>query len=87
MENSKLGRLNISDWTKTLLLTVVASMLTVIYGYLQNGGDIDFEKVLVAGLSTGIAYILKNITTNDEGKIAKKNKIVPETEIDDNIHS
>ena len=57
---SKFGGLNLQDAVKALILTVITSVLTIVYEGLIKGGAIDWKAVGVIALTTAVSYILKN---------------------------
>jgi hypothetical protein len=57
---SKFGGLNLQDAVKALILTVITSVLTIVYEGLIKGGAIDWKAVGVIAATTAISYILKN---------------------------
>lgn len=72
MKNAKLFRLNLNDFWKGLVLSVLVAILTVAYNSIQAGGfNIDWEMVATTAILTAISYLLKNLTTNSDGKILK----------------
>ena len=73
---SKFLGLNWQDGAKALLLTVITSVLTIIYEGLIKGDPINWNTVGTIAITTGIGYILKNwlsptsITINNPSKDA-----------------
>lgn len=52
---------NMKDLAKGLLMTVLGSVLTVVYTSLDAGSlDIDLKKAVIVGVTAGVSYILKN---------------------------
>jgi hypothetical protein len=65
--------LNLADFGKGLLLAVLTSVLTIVYTTVQSGSLlIDWTMVGTTALTTGLAYILKNLFTNSDGQTFKK---------------
>ena len=65
--------LNLADFGKGLLLAVLTSVLTIVYKTVQSGSLlIDWTMVGTSALTTGLAYILKNLFTNSDGQTFKK---------------
>lgn len=65
--------LNLADFGKGLLLAVLTSVLTIVYTTVQSGSLlIDWTMVGTSALTTGLAYILKNLFTNSDGQTFKK---------------
>lgn len=66
---SKFLSLNSKDFIKSLILTVLSAVITIIYTSLQAGSiDFDWKKIGVTAITTALAYILKNLATNSEGE-------------------
>jgi hypothetical protein len=78
MKRSSFLTLGISDFWKGLIVVVLTAVLTSIYQLIEAEGlNITWAQVKViisASLLAGIAYILKNLTTNNKGEILKKDK-------------
>lgn len=78
--NSLFGKLNSADFLKGLVITVLTSVLTgvitALNGYLTTGAALPdlkgWETIGLAGVSAGVAYLLKNIGTNSEGQLFTK---------------
>lgn len=69
MNLSELWRLNLNDWTKGLIVAVLAAILQPIITVLQGGGLVfDWQAILTVGLTAGLAYVLKNLSTNSDGE-------------------
>jgi len=75
---SKFLGLNLGDFERGLIVAVLSAILTVVYDSLSKGLPTDLasmKPMLLSaagvGLTAGIAYILKNLGTNSEGKILK----------------
>ena len=68
--NSSLGKLKLNDFAKGLLITVLTAVLTVIYQSVSADSlVVNWNVVLTTGLTAGIAYLLKNIGTGENGRI------------------
>ncbi len=68
--NSELGALNISDWLKGLVLTVLSAVATIVYTTAQSGDlTLDAKKIEMVAISTACAYFLKNVFTGSGGKL------------------
>ena len=66
---SELFKLNINDWTKGLIVTILPPILEPIITVLQGGGWVfDWKAILTVGLTAGLAYISKNLLTNKDGE-------------------
>ena len=60
--------LNTKDFIKGLALTVLTSVLSIIYSSLQAGSlTIDWKFVLTTAITSALGYILKNYLTNSLG--------------------
>lgn len=75
-KSSPFGKLGLSDFTKGLLVAVVAAVLTVLYDALSKGLTmtwINLRPVLLSaagvGMTAGIAYVLKNLGTGSGGQL------------------
>ena len=67
--------LNIQDLTKGLILTILSSTLTIIYQTI-NAGSLTFnwKEIGLAALTSGVAYLMKNLLTNSNGEFMIKEK-------------
>jgi len=73
-ENSKKWFLNLNDFTKGLIITILAAAYTLIYQYFNNDATFDFNQLLkVCGLAA-MTYLSKNLLQNEDGKIINKKK-------------
>ena len=74
--NSTFLTLNWKDVLKGFLVAVITALLTASYNAINAGGvnlTWDFWKpTLLAALGGGIAYLIKNVLTNSNGEILKK---------------
>ncbi len=67
--------LNIEDLAKGLILTVLSSTLTIVYQTLESGSlTFDWKGISLASLTSGIAYLMKNLLTNSKGEFLTKEK-------------
>lgn len=65
--------LNVNDLIKGLAVAVITSVLTIVYNTLQTGSlAFDWQAIATAALTSAIAYLMKNLLTNSEGKMLKK---------------
>jgi len=69
---SQLWSLTKNDYLKGLVVAVIAAVLTVILQTLQNGLTINWNEVITVALTAGIGYILKNLATDESGKLGGK---------------
>lgn len=75
MKSSEFLKLNNRDWLKGLVMVVISAVLTIALEVLQNGSlNFDWNKIAVVGLTAGVAYILKNLGTNQDGKMLGEKK-------------
>lgn len=66
---SKYFSLNSADFIKGLILAVLTSVLTIVYNTLQAGSLVfDWKSIGTTALTTAIAYLMKNLLTNSDGK-------------------
>lgn len=70
--NSALGKLNGNDFIKGLILAVITAVLTAVYNTLESGSQIDWKAVATIGITAFIGYLLKNIASNSNGEVLKK---------------
>ena len=67
---TKLGSLRLSDWWRGLIVAVATSPLTIILESLKNGVlTFDFQNIGIVALTGGLAYLLKNMVTGQQGNI------------------
>ena len=60
--------LNSKDYIKGLIVAVITSVLTVLSESLSAGDIvIDFKNITTVALTATIAYLLKNLGTNEDG--------------------
>lgn len=74
---SNFMNLNIFDILKGFFVAVITAILTTILNLLQTGSDIlslDWKSILSVALTAGIAYIVKNLMTNNKDEILRKDK-------------
>jgi uncharacterized MnhB-related membrane protein len=65
--------LNTKDFLKGLVVSVLTSVLTIVYTSLQSGSlTIEWKAVGTAAITAALAYITKNYLTNSEDQIHKK---------------
>lgn len=76
---SGLGKLNVSDFVKTLILSALANVLMTLYSIIQAGNwptSNDWHDMLKATVAFAIGYLIKNALTNNTGQFLKKNEPV-----------
>jgi len=73
MENSNFFSLKTQDFIKGFVVSFITAVLTVICQTLQAGEMVfDWTSILTVGGSAAAAYLLKNLNTNSEGRLLKK---------------
>jgi hypothetical protein len=68
--DSPIFRINLKDIIKGLIVAVFAAVLTYIQNSLSDG--IDWGMILQIAITTGLAYLSKNLLTDDSGKVLGK---------------
>jgi len=67
--------LNIEDLAKGLIITILTSVLTIAYNTVSAGSlTFDWKSIGLAALTSGLAYLMKNLLTNSEGQFLGKEK-------------
>jgi hypothetical protein len=73
--NSTFFNLNASDFIKGLLMAVLSSVITVVYQTIEAGSLVfDWKAIGTIALTSGLAYIMKNLFTNSTGGFLKREK-------------
>ena len=73
--NSNFLTLNAADFGKGILVSIGTAFFMVLTPVLQSGGMPTMDQLKMAGLAAlaaGFTYIGKNLFTNSNGQIAKK---------------
>jgi hypothetical protein len=71
--NSNYFSLNLLDFTKGLFLAVLTSIITLLYTSIQTGElTFDWKLIGTTALTSALAYIMKNLLTNSQGKLLAK---------------
>jgi len=71
--NSTIFNLNVNDFIKGLVITVLSSVLTLVYDVVSAGSLVfDWKHIATVAATSGIAYLIKNLLTNSSGKILEK---------------
>ena len=69
---SKFLSLNISDFTKSLLMVIFGSITAVLLQIIELKGlhlnTIDFLEILRAGIIAGLGYLIKNFFETEDGE-------------------
>lgn len=87
MKQQGLFSVNLQDGFKAVLMTVLTTLITSVYPIISAGGFptwIEFRPYLITSISAGIAYVIKNFLSNNNGKFAKADeptKVVAADEI------
>ena len=67
--------LNTTDFLKGLLMAVLSSVITVVYQTVQTGSLVfDWKTIGTIAITSGLAYIMKNLFTNSTGNFFGKEK-------------
>jgi putative exporter of polyketide antibiotics len=75
MQQSTLFTLNTSDFIKGLLMAVLSTVITIVYQTVEAGSLVfDWTAIGTMALTSALAYIMKNLFTNSQGKLFKKEK-------------
>lgn len=75
MKNSKLFKLNLNDFTKGLVVVLLTAVVSTLYhAYVSVPPKVDWQLVLNNSIFAGLGYILKQVSTNSQDKILKKEK-------------
>lgn len=70
MENSKFMQLNQKDYVRGLLIAMLTGALTALYEVIKLGSlDIHWDKIALAALASGIAYLIKSLGTNSRDEL------------------
>lgn len=76
---SNFGKLNLRETGKGLFLAILGAMVTFLYNFIVDGGDIfdafkSWRDIVSVGLTTGLLYIMTTLGSNSNGAILKKEK-------------
>jgi hypothetical protein len=69
--NSEFLKLKKADFWKGLIVAVFTAAVTALQSALLNASDfasINFQSIAIAGASGFVAYIIKNLLSNSDGK-------------------
>jgi putative exporter of polyketide antibiotics len=73
MEQSTLFTLNTTDFIKGLLMAVLSTVITIVYQTVEAGSLVfDWTAISTMALTSALAYIMKNLFTNSQGKLFRK---------------
>ena len=71
--NSSFLTLNTRDFVKGLFIAVITAVITVVYTTIQTGTlSFDWKVISTTELSAYLAYIMKNLFTNSNDQLLKK---------------
>jgi hypothetical protein len=70
MKNSKFMQLNAKDFVRGLLIAMLTGALTALYEVVKSGtSEIHWDKIGLAALASGIAYLIKSLATNSRDEL------------------
>jgi len=75
MNLSALFKLNLRDALNGFLIAFLTAFLSAIVSGLNSGifpALADFKAFALIGITAGVSYITKNLFTNNQGKLLKK---------------
>lgn len=76
MEKSKFLKLNVQDLTKGLVVAVLVAVLRVLLTFLEQKGlsltGVDWQSVGSVALTAALAYVSKNLFTDDKDRLLGK---------------
>jgi len=75
--SSAFGKINLKDLIKGFIVAVFTAVIFGVNESLQSGVLPDLAKVKsigIIGLSAGLAYLGKNILSNQDGEVFKKDE-------------
>lgn len=75
---SKLGTIKLSDWWRGLIVAVITTPLSIIYESIQAGSlTFNWKLIATTAVTAGLAYILKNLSTGQGGKLLTNSQPAP----------
>lgn len=67
---SKFFKLNAQDFIRGLVVSVLSSVVTIMYQTVQEGSLVfDWKAIGTVALMSSLGYIMKNLMTNSEDKM------------------
>lgn len=69
---SGLFKLDYKDLIKGAVVSVLASVLTIVLDVLNAGSSLDWKVVGTVAITSFISYLLKNLGTDSHGKLGGK---------------
>ena len=68
---SKFFSLNLSDFFKGMIMTVIGSVIGILYSTVQSGSlTFDWAVIKTTAMSAALSYLIKNLFTNSNGEFA-----------------
>lgn len=72
--NSPFLKLNVQDFVKGLILTLITAVVTGLYELIQGGWSFvfdwaTFKPIVLTAVAAGLSYLIKNILTNSAGEV------------------
>ena len=67
--NTQIGDLSLKDWLKGLVMAVITAVLSLVYQLLTSSQAIDYKQIGVVALTAALAYILKQLGTDENGNV------------------
>lgn len=80
MKKSGYGKLNLHDLAKGGIVALLSAAITSIIQILEPGHLPDKDQLisaLIAGVTGALAYLIKNLGTNNQDELLKKNAEAP----------
>lgn len=70
---SELFKLNSKDFLRGLVVAVMTAVVSLLLKILENKGlsfdIVDLQTIVTTALVAGLSYLLKNLMTDDSGKL------------------
>ena len=71
--NSTFGKINWLDILKGFVVAIFSALITGVYQIIQSGTPIVlswafFQPIVYTAVAAGLAYLIKNVFTNSDGK-------------------
>jgi hypothetical protein len=79
-----LGTLKLSDFWKSLFLAAIVNVLLVLYPIIQGGHwptSTNLQDMLKSTVAIILAYLIKNLSTNNVGQVLQKDKPVVNVDV------
>jgi hypothetical protein len=69
-------KVNFRDLVKSILMAFLGSAVTALYTIVNDGGTLptpeQWKTIVIMGVTSALAYLVKNFFTNSEDKFMKK---------------